>query len=149
MVANVEKHKVLQILINLIRNAKHACEDARGDREAVITISIDTPTTDFFSIEIADNGVGIDPSNLTNIFNHGFTTKDNGSGFGLHSSANAAKEMGGSLVATSAGIGQGASFVLTLPITPKQRESQETDPWLGESPSQIRLRESMDTVSNA
>ena len=148
VVADVEKHKVLQILINLIRNAKHACEDAPGDREKVITISIETPATDFFSIEVADTGVGIDPTNLTNIFNHGFTTKENGSGFGLHSSANTAKQMGGSLIATSAGIGQGASFVLTLPIKPKQRESQETDPWLGESPSQIRLRESMDTVSN-
>ena len=119
--ASVEKHKVLQILINLIRNAKHACEDAAEGREKEITITIDTPVADFFSIEIADTGVGIAPDNLACIFNHGFTTKENGKGFGLHSSANAAKEMGGSLIATSAGIGFGASFVLTLPIKPKVR----------------------------
>ena len=145
--ADVEKHKVLQILINLIRNAKHACEDACSDREKVITISIDTPATDFFSIEIADNGVGIDPDNLTNIFTHGFTTKEMGKGFGLHSSANTAKQMGGSLIATSSGIGKGASFVLTLPVNPKQRTPQDTNHWIGESPSQIQLREKIETVA--
>lgn len=120
--ASVEKHKVLQILINLIRNAKHACEDTVDGRVKEICISIDTPVDDFFTIEIADNGVGISRDNLTSIFTHGFTTKENGKGFGLHSSANAAKEMGGSLIATSEGAGQGASFVLTLPIKPKERK---------------------------
>jgi PAS domain S-box-containing protein len=124
--ATVEKHKVLQILINLIRNAKHACEDAEDGREKEIKITVDTPTDDFFTIEIADNGVGISSENLTCIFNHGFTTKEQGKGFGLHSSANAAKEMGGSLIATSDGIGFGASFVLTLPIKPKVRKQTST-----------------------
>jgi signal transduction histidine kinase len=119
--ATVEKHKVLQILINLIRNAKHACEDTNDGRVKEICISIDKVADDFFTIEIADNGVGISQENLTCIFNHGFTTKEKGKGFGLHSSANAAKEMGGSLIATSAGNGRGASFILTLPIKPKER----------------------------
>ena len=123
--AEVEKHKVLQILINLIRNSKHACEDTTDGRKKEVTITIDTPADDFFSIEIADNGVGIAQDNLTSIFNHGFTTKETGKGFGLHSSANTAKEMGGSLIATSAGVGMGASFVLTLPIKPKVREQSE------------------------
>jgi len=123
--AEVEKHKVLQILINLIRNSKHACEDTTDGRKKEIAITIDTPADDFFTIEIADNGVGIAPDNLTNIFNHGFTTKEKGKGFGLHSSANTAKEMGGSLIATSAGVGMGAAFVLTLPINPKVREPSE------------------------
>jgi len=124
--ATVEKHKVLQILINLIRNAKHACEDAADEREKEISITIDRPADDFFTIEIADNGVGISSENLTCIFNHGFTTKEKGKGFGLHSSANAAKEMGGSLIATSAGVGLGSSFVLTLPIKPKERKQTST-----------------------
>jgi len=66
-------------------------------------------------ITIADNGVGIAPEHLTRIFNHGFTTKKDGHGFGLHSGANAAKEMGGSLSAHSEGRGQGAEFTLELP----------------------------------
>jgi len=65
---------------------------------------------------VADNGVGIPAENLTKIFNHGFTTKKDGHGFGLHSSANAAREMGGLLVAESEGRGRGAIFTLELPI---------------------------------
>jgi signal transduction histidine kinase len=65
---------------------------------------------------VADNGIGIPPENLTLIFNHGFTTRKEGHGFGLHSGGNAAKEMGGSLTAFSEGIGHGATFTLELPL---------------------------------
>jgi len=65
---------------------------------------------------VIDNGVGIAPENLTRIFGHGFTTKPEGHGFGLHSSANAARELGGLLTATSEGLGRGAAFTLELPI---------------------------------
>ena len=114
--AEIDKHRVLQILVNLIRNAKHACEDADHELPKQIFVTIDQPTDEFFMVEVSDNGVGIEQSNLTSIFSHGFTTKQNGKGFGLHSSANSAKEMGGSLIATSAGKGQGAAFVLSLPV---------------------------------
>jgi signal transduction histidine kinase len=69
-------------------------------------------------ISVADNGIGISPENLTRIFGHGFTTRKNGHGFGLHSGANAARELGGSLRAESAGLGHGARFELELPIAP-------------------------------
>jgi signal transduction histidine kinase len=67
---------------------------------------------------VADNGVGISEDNLTKIFSHGFTTKEHGHGFGLHSSALAAKEIGGSLSVYSDGVGQGATFTLELPFKP-------------------------------
>ena len=124
--AEIDKHRVLQILVNLIRNAKHACQDNKTEGAKKILVSIDKSTEHFFTIEVSDNGIGIDPENLTNIFSHGFTTKKKGSGFGLHSSANTAKELGGSLIATSAGKGQGASFVLNLPIKPKLRSEAKT-----------------------
>ena len=123
--AEIDKHRVLQILVNLIRNAKHACEDADHDRPKQICVTIDQPTPDFFMIEVSDNGIGIEEKNLTSIFNHGFTTKENGKGFGLHSSANTAKELGGSLIATSAGKGTGAAFVLNLPVKCKQKNSSD------------------------
>lgn len=113
---DIDKHRVLQILVNLIRNAKHACEDANHDRPKRVCVTIDQPADDYFMVEVSDNGVGIEEKNLTSIFNHGFTTKEDGKGFGLHSSANAAKELGGSLIATSAGKGEGAAFVLSLPM---------------------------------
>ena len=110
----VDKHKVLQILVNLLRNAKHACEDA-GRPDKRITVRA-VNENDRVRIAISDNGVGIPAENLNRIFNHGFTTKQTGHGFGLHSAANAAKEMGGSLTVHSDGPGQGATFTLELPV---------------------------------
>jgi PAS domain S-box-containing protein len=110
----VEKHKVLQILVNLIRNAKYAC-DAAGRSDKVITIRTRL-AGDCVRISVVDNGVGIAAENLSRIFSHGFTTRRDGHGFGLHSGALAAKELGGSLRGMSAGEGHGAEFVLELPL---------------------------------
>jgi signal transduction histidine kinase len=68
---------------------------------------------------VSDNGVGIASENLTRIFNHGFTTRKDGHGFGLHSGALAAREMGGALWAQSDGPGKGATFTLELPLSAK------------------------------
>ncbi|MCI0536898.1 MAG: PAS domain-containing protein [Verrucomicrobiales bacterium] len=112
---NVEKHKVLQILVNLVRNAKYACDDSgRPDKRLIVRV---TNGQARLKISVIDNGIGITPENLTRIFNHGFTTRKDGHGFGLHSGALAAKEMGGSLNAQSEGPGQGAMFTLELPCT--------------------------------
>ena len=110
----VEKHKALQILVNLIRNAKQACDEA-NPAEKRLTLRI-TNGDGLVRISVSDNGVGIPPENLARIFNHGFTTKKDGHGFGLHSGANAAKEIGGSLQVQSAGTGTGATFTLALPL---------------------------------
>ena len=110
---NVERHKVLQILVNVVRNAKHACVDSRRpDKQIIVRI---TGGDGRVRIDVADNGVGIPPENLNRIFNHGFTTRANGHGFGLHSGALAAREMGGSLTVQSEGSGKGSSFTLDLP----------------------------------
>ncbi len=112
----VDKHKALQILVNLLQNAKNACDEgSQGEKQ--ITVRIDGRGTDFVKIEVKDNGAGIAPENLTRMFSHGFTTRKDGHGFGLHSGALAAKEMGGSLTARSEGLGRGAVFTLELPRT--------------------------------
>jgi len=116
----VEKHKVLQILVNLIRNSKYALDESgRPDRR--VTVRVAKNGADFVRVSIIDNGVGIPAQNLTRIFEHGFTTRKNGHGFGLHSGALAARELGGTLTAYSDGPGRGASFVLELPVQPKER----------------------------
>ncbi|HYC73129.1 MAG TPA: PAS domain-containing protein [Opitutaceae bacterium] len=117
----VDKHKVLQILINLVRNAKYACDES-GRTDKRITMGLRTDD-EFVRISVQDNGVGIPPENLTRIFNHGFTTRAHGHGFGLHSGALAAKEMGGSLEVFSEGRGKGATFTLALPLKPDEPEA--------------------------
>ena len=110
----IDKHKVLQIIVNLIGNAKYALDKSQHE-EKILTISCGMCNEDTFNILVKDNGIGISEENLTQIFRHGFTTKKEGHGFGLHSGVLAAKEMGGSLSAHSEGIGCGAEFVLELP----------------------------------
>jgi signal transduction histidine kinase len=104
----------LQILVNLIRNAKYACDESgRGDKQMTVRVANGEGR---IKISVVDNGVGIPPEDLTRIFSHGFTTRKDGHGFGLHSGALAAKEMGGSLTVRSDGLGQGAAFELQLPV---------------------------------
>ena len=110
----VDKHKLLQILVNLICNAKKACDESPHP-ERLLTVKI-ARAQDQLTISVIDNGVGIPSENLTRIFNHGFTTRKDGHGFGLHSGALAAKEMGGALLVHSDGIGKGARFTVALPL---------------------------------
>jgi C4-dicarboxylate-specific signal transduction histidine kinase len=112
----VDKHKVLQILVNLVHNAKYAISEA-NPAERQLSIAIHSHEDDRVHVAVTDNGIGIPPENLTRIFSHGFTTRKGGHGFGLHSGAIAAKEMGGTLHAESRGSGQGATFILELPIS--------------------------------
>ena len=115
----LDKHQVLQILVNLIRNAKHAVQDAI-QQQRTIKVAVVHPDAKSISIEVTDNGVGISPENMVSLFKHGFSTKPQGHGFGLHSGANSAKNLGGSLTAHSDGPGKGATFKLTLPIESAQ-----------------------------
>jgi signal transduction histidine kinase len=115
---NIDRHKILQILTNLISNAKNALKDAHTAEGSAITINLDRIElngSEAIRFQVIDNGVGIPAENMERIFSHGFTTRDNGHGFGLHSSINAAREMGGSLTAASDGPGRGATFTLDIP----------------------------------
>jgi signal transduction histidine kinase len=113
---NVDRHKVLQILINLLRNAKESLVNSTTS-EKRLELSVHCRDGRTLLIRVRDNGLGIAPENLTRIFRHGFTTKKEGHGFGLHGAANAAKEMHGRLSVHSDGLGLGAEFTLELPVS--------------------------------
>jgi PAS domain S-box-containing protein len=114
----VDRHQVLQILINLLRNAKQALRETEGIKQITLTVA---PTREgHVRLAVSDNGIGIAPENLTKVFRHGFTTKKDGHGFGLHAGALAAREMQGSLSVQSDGLHQGATFTLELPVAADQ-----------------------------
>jgi signal transduction histidine kinase len=111
---SLDRHKILQIVLNLIGNAREALEESIGERR--VTVRLRRDTEGWIAIDVVDTGYGIASENLVRIFNHGFTTKKGGHGFGLHSSACAAAAMGGTLSAHSDGAGRGAVFTLRLPV---------------------------------
>ncbi len=120
-----DRHKVLQILTNLVSNAKYAVSESEV-REKKITVR--TRSRDGAIVfEVIDTGVGIATEHLSKIFSLGFTTKPDGHGYGLHASALAAKELGGSLSVHSSGRGQGARFTLTIPFAADEQLQESTE----------------------
>ena len=111
----IDRHKILQILTNLISNAIYALSTSNQE-EKILTINVRESKEEKIRVEVCDNGVGIPHENLTRIFEHGFTTKQKGHGFGLHSTALSINELNGSIVARSDGPGKGATFIIELPM---------------------------------
>lgn len=117
-----DKHRILQILVNLVKNAKDALvENNTPDPQIRISVSSECECIQF---AVIDNGVGIPADKIEKIFQHGFTTKKSGHGFGLHASANSATELGGSLTVFSEGPGMGATFKLELPLQSTEEKSE-------------------------
>ncbi len=114
---SAQKSKLLQVITNLIKNAKEAtAENDEYYKEKEIKIEIGLYKNKSVYVSIYDNGCGIDKKYLSDIFNHGFTTKETGHGFGLHTSANSMTEMGGDLTANSDGNQKGSCFTVSIPI---------------------------------
>ena len=120
----LDRHKIMQIFINAISNAKYAMDDL-PDIQSLMKIRVFYPTEDTIRVEIVDNGKGIKKEELERVFEHGFTTRKKGHGFGLHSSALSAKQLGGLLWLESEGIGKGATLVLELPISRNELTEEE------------------------
>jgi len=119
----VDRHKLLQILFNLLSNARHALQESgRKDKKLTLRIS-KSMGGEQLRIEVTDNGIGISPESMPRLFSQGFTTKKDGHGFGLHTSALAAAEMGGALTCTSPGPGEGATFLLEIPALQNQNKA--------------------------
>jgi C4-dicarboxylate-specific signal transduction histidine kinase len=108
-----DRHRILQILVNLVSNARDAVQAHGGTQRIAIAAERDGAR---IHLRVIDSGVGISPDLAAKIFGAGVTSKANGHGYGLHSSALGARQMGGSLECTSAGTGKGATFTLTIPF---------------------------------
>lgn len=112
----VPRHKVLQVLVNYIRNAKHAMDDS-GRNDKIMTLGLGMTADGLIKFVVEDNGVGVPPENLSKLFTFGFTTRQHGHGFGLHSSVTAARDLGGRVRCESRGKDMGASFFLEIPAS--------------------------------
>jgi PAS domain S-box-containing protein len=120
---NVDQHRVLQILVNLLNNSKQAMKHIPADDKRV-TILCNIDSAGWITIEVMDNGMGIAQENLDKIFQYSFSTRKSGHGFGLHGSSLAAIAMEGKLEARSDGAGKGAAFTLRIPQLSTEAERQ-------------------------
>jgi signal transduction histidine kinase len=111
-----DRRQLLQILLGLLSNAAQAIERAQGNGEKAIRVSLRRLGDSRIGLAVSDTGVGLTAENLTRVFEHGFATRTDGHGFGLHACALAASQMGGSLRAESDGLGRGATFTLEIPL---------------------------------
>lgn len=114
----IDRHRCVQILVNLLTNAKNAICDARrgGGRIELAVRAASDADGDWLEYSILDDGVGFEPDDREKLFSFGFSTRADGQGIGLHSGANLARELGGSLLAESAGPDRGARFTLRIPF---------------------------------
>jgi len=112
-----QRTQLIHILVNIFKNAKEAMVENEPD-EKIIHIKT-WQEDDKAHLSISDNGHGIKEENIDKIFTQGFTTKNEGHGFGLHSSANYMQSMGGKIKVESNGKGKGATFTLVFPSSTK------------------------------
>ncbi|KTC99116.1 sensor histidine kinase [Legionella erythra] len=116
-VITTDRTQLMQLITNLLKNAKESLMELNSGSLKTITIVIDKQENgEFVTLRVMDSGIGILPENLSKLFSFGFTTKKKGHGFGLHNSALIAKQLGGTLQVESEGEGKGAEFILTLPV---------------------------------
>ena len=120
----VDMHELTQILVNIILNAIQACA-ASEHAEHHLKLGLRSEG-DFALISITDNGIGIKAEELPRVFSYGYTTREEGHGYGLYSASIDAKEMGGTLSVTSPGPGKGATFTLAIPLQPKAADVATT-----------------------
>lgn len=113
----IDQHQLLQILVNLLRNAKQAMQQ-QGQEHHELRLRVNCHNNEKTSVvlTIQDSGIGIAPEHLSKMFTRGFTTKQDGNGIGLHSSIVAIQNMGGSMLVHSDGVGKGAVLTLTFPV---------------------------------
>ncbi len=117
-----DRHALIQVLVNLFTNARHAMV-AHPDSNRCLRVKAQGTSAGGVRIEVADTGKGIHGDDMTRIFQYGFTTRKDGHGFGLHSSALSIKSLGGSLTVHSDGPGRGATFAMELPLSAPMKEA--------------------------
>jgi signal transduction histidine kinase len=121
-----DRVKLLQIFVNLIKNSIESIIEQDPEHKEIM-LSVQQQDDTYFTVQLGDNGVGIKDEYLEKIFSFGFTTKKEGHGFGLHSSAISIQDMGGKLSVTSDGIGKGATFSIALPYQPLKKEDHKNE----------------------
>jgi len=133
LIARIDAHQLENALLNLAVNARDAMPDGgklcihayRTNLDETEAREYDVVEGDYVRIDVADNGVGMEPEILSRIFEPFFTTKDfgRGSGLGLSMIYGFVKQSGGGINVTSEP-DQGTTMSLVLPVHQEAPEEQ-------------------------
>lgn len=116
----VQESPFHQMLVNLIKNSLEAIEElsrSHGLEEPPSVRVRAYVDGEFLNIEVKDNGIGFPPNEAKRLFAAGYTTKDDGTGLGLHSTANFVIGSGGQIQIVSDGVGKGATACVRLRLS--------------------------------
>lgn len=113
VVVQTQKGKVSHVILNVVKNAREALMESPHPRK--LWIDLRDSGHGSVQLKVSDSGIGIEQENMRSLFQFGYTTKPQGNGFGLHASVNTMYEVGGTIEASSDGLGKGATFLLRIP----------------------------------
>jgi len=116
----VDKHQILQVLVNLLGNAADALQERGKVRVATGVTQLEISTggngnRNSAVIEVSDNGPGIPAAVRNRLFDPFFTTKKEGTGLGLSISQKIVRDHGGTITVSSVE-GKGTTFQVNLPL---------------------------------
>lgn len=112
----IERNSAYHTFLNLVSNAVDSIQERKlSDRSYAPYIKITChEDREAVHLEVKDNGIGLEPQLAEEVFKYGYTTKEKGSGFGLHSCGNFIRANNGDIKLESEGPGTGASLQITL-----------------------------------
>lgn len=120
-----DKGQLSQVVSNLVINAQQAMPV--GGAITIAAENIETPEGRYVQITVQDEGIGIAPQHLNNIFDPYFTTKQEGNGLGLATTYSIISKHGGTISVDSQ-LGQGTTFIIRLPASEKEEEKATGEP---------------------
>lgn len=113
-----QQNLFLQMLVNVLKNASEAIyqrQQSDLNFQPLVQIDVFESEPGVLQIVIADNGCGISQDDKELIFAMGYTTKTYGTGIGLTSIMDIAKQFDGHIKLSSDGVNLGACLTITLP----------------------------------
>lgn len=131
-----DSHQLQQVFFNIINNAHQALLEKKRRHAEVLKLTITSEVRkNIVSVSVQDTGIGIPPDVLPKVFEPFFTTKEVGvgTGLGLSISYGIVKEHGGEILVESQA-GEGATFIVTLPINGQIQEKKVAQSEKGTSP---------------
>ena len=115
-----DKTKLIQVVINILKNAGEAFDEVHDDREKEMSLALSVLENEpMIELLISDNAIGLEPQIGPKLLEKGNTSKNTGTGFGLYNCKQIIETHQGEIDISSEGPNLGAKVRLTFPLMEK------------------------------